>query len=77
MKLALAPAYGVQLHNGGIAPVGGLGWTPDTFWNATLTEFHRAFALISSAGKTRTDMTPIKARAVARLAGYKIFGESK
>lgn len=58
--------------------VGGLGWTPATFWSASLTEFECAWSARSAAPGPGSDTPPITmadARRAARAAGMTLFGE--
>lgn len=56
-------------------PMGGLGWSPETFWRSTLVEFAAAFRGRSGPADNTEVIDSSDARRIARERGYKIFGE--
>lgn len=68
---AVRPALTGVTQEGRVANAGGLGWTPATFWAATLAEFELAVAEPSAAAS----VTHHQARAAAVAAGFTLFGE--
>lgn len=76
MDMALAPVGTSFLtEKGDVTATGGLGWTPATFWAATLSEFHAAMRGRDGKAGDKTTITPADARRHARASGHKIFGE--
>ncbi|MEP2977959.1 MAG: hypothetical protein ABJO86_00650 [Lentilitoribacter sp.] len=75
MATAFAPPSSGFWGDGKFYPMGGLGWSPETFWGSTLLEFHTAMKVFDVNKSIDTDITPDLARKVARERGYKIFGE--
>lgn len=72
--LALAPPGTSFIDKSGkLHRTGGLGWSPETFWRATLTEFH--LAMKERHATETTDITAADARSIARTRGYAIWGE--
>lgn len=76
MDLALAPAGTSFLtEKDGVVATGGLGWSPATFWSASLAEFYSALRGRDGKASDNTAITPADARRYARASGHKIFGE--
>lgn len=76
MQAALAPAGTSFLtEHGGVAPTGGLGWTPTVFWGASLTEFHAALRGRDPEAGRAPAITTADARRIARANGMTLFGE--
>jgi hypothetical protein len=65
-----APLMGFT-KDGRAANGGGLGWTPQAFWAATLAEF----AMAVRDPNAESGITQADARAAALAAGLPLFGE--